>query len=49
MKTISLILALLIGLGAIAGDKNSMPQLLEGEYGIDTDNNGANLTILFHF
>jgi len=42
MKTISLILALLIGLGAIAGDKNSMPQLLEGEYGIDTDNNDNN-------
>jgi uncharacterized protein (DUF302 family) len=45
-KLISLVvLTLLLSFGSFAGSsssKNPMPQLLDGEYGIDTDNNDSN-------
>ena len=34
-------LSLALSFGSFAGSKNPMPQLLEGEYGIDTDNNDS--------
>jgi len=43
MKNIITILglSLVLSFGSFAGSKNPMPQLLEGEYGIDTDNNDS--------